>query len=163
MTFGIWWAHSMPSRDVNTNVVLDPMIRFIIQGLEYIWQQYSFKHLHSHVRNCRDTEANKSLNIFRTDSYSVLSPFLFKLRYAYRRNGQNMFYLLVYFKIESEIAVKSYKQYLFVLSPKIHLLLLLQFLVHHPPIKMLYLSHDLAKCPDLLSNIAFSVLQCFNF
>ena len=106
MTFGIWWAHSMPSRDVNTNVVLDPMILFIIQGLEYIWQQYSFKHLYSHVCNCRDTEANKSLNVFRTDSYSVLSLFLIKLRYAYRRNRQNMFDLLVYFKIESEIAVK---------------------------------------------------------
>ena len=33
-----------------------------------------------------------------------------QLQYAYRWNRQNMFYLLIYFKIESEIAVKSYKQ-----------------------------------------------------
>ena len=45
--------------------------------------------------------------ISRSESYSVLSPFLSKLRYAYRRNRQNLFYLLVYFKFESEIAVKS--------------------------------------------------------
>ena len=36
--------------------------------------------------------------ISRSESYSVLSPFLSKLRYAYRRNRQNLFYLLVYFK-----------------------------------------------------------------
>ena len=52
----------------------------------------------------------------------------------------NMFYLLVYFKIESEIAVKSYKQYLFVLSPKTNFSVSLKMvLVHHPPIKMMYL------------------------
>ena len=45
--------------------------------------------------------------ISRSESYSVLSPFLSKLRYAYHRNRQNLFYLLVYFKFESEIAVKS--------------------------------------------------------
>ena len=45
--------------------------------------------------------------ISRSESYSVLYPFLSKLRYAYRRNRQNLFYLLVYFKFESEIAVKS--------------------------------------------------------
>ena len=48
-----------------------------------------------------------SYNTSRSESYSVLSPFLSKLRYAYRWNRENMFYLLVYFKIESEIAVKS--------------------------------------------------------
>ena len=42
----------------------------------------------------------------RSESYSVLSPFLSKLRYAYRRNRQNLLYLLVYVKIESEKAVK---------------------------------------------------------
>ena len=47
----------------------------------------------------------------RSESYSVLSPFLSKLIYAYRRNRKKMSYLLVYLKIESEIAVKSYKQY----------------------------------------------------
>ena len=36
--------------------------------------------------------------ISRSESYSVLTPFLSKLRYAYRRNRQNLFYLLVYFK-----------------------------------------------------------------
>ena len=45
--------------------------------------------------------------ISRSESYSVLSQFLSKLRYAHRWNRENMFYLLVYFKIESEIAVKS--------------------------------------------------------
>ena len=50
-----------------------------------------------------------------SESYSVPSPFLSKLRYAYRWNRKNTFYLLVYFKIESEIAVKSYKHYSFVL------------------------------------------------
>ena len=47
--------------------------------------------------------------VSRSESYSVLSPFLsYRLfRYAYRRNRQNLFYLIVYFKIESEIAVKS--------------------------------------------------------
>ena len=45
--------------------------------------------------------------ISRSESYSVLSPFLSKLRYAYCRNRQNLFYLLVYFKFESEVAVKS--------------------------------------------------------
>ena len=36
------------------------------------------------------------------------------------------------------------------------------FYVHHPQMKTVYLSHNLAKCPDLLSNIAVSVLQCSN-
>ena len=69
---------------------------------------------------------NSTFNKFHSESYSVLSPFLSKLRYAYHRNRKNMFYLLVQFKIESEIALKSYKQYLFVLSPKIHCLFVLQ-------------------------------------
>ena len=51
------------------------------------------------------------IRISRSKSYSILSQVLSKLRYAYRRNRQNMFYHLVYFKIESEIAVKSYKRY----------------------------------------------------
>ena len=49
----------------------------------------------------------RNITIPRNESYSVLSPFLSKLRYEYRRNRQNLFYLLVYFKIESEIEVKS--------------------------------------------------------
>ena len=63
--------------------------------------------------NCdTDTDTNASATCItgsnsRSESYSVLSPFLSKLRYAYRRNRQNLFYLLVYFKFESEIAVKS--------------------------------------------------------
>ena len=65
-------------------------------------------------------------NNSRSEPYRVLSQFLSTLRYTYRRNCKNTFYLLVYFKIESEIAVKSYKQYLFVLYPKIHILLVLQ-------------------------------------
>ena len=50
---------------------------------------------------------NSTFNKFHSESYSVLSPFLSKLRYAYHRNRKNMFYLLVQFKIESEIALKS--------------------------------------------------------
>ena len=41
--------------------------------------------------------------------------------------------IFVYFKIDSEIAAKSYKQYLFVLSPTLHFLLVLQcskFIIH---------------------------------
>ena len=45
--------------------------------------------------------------ISRSESYSVLSPLLSKLRYAYRRNRKNTLYLRVYFKFEIEIAVKS--------------------------------------------------------
>ena len=50
---------------------------------------------------------NEVFTTSRSESYSVLSPFLSKLRYAYRRIRQNLLYLLVYFKIDSEIAVKS--------------------------------------------------------
>ena len=60
----------------------------------------------------------KVLTTSRTELFSVSSPILLKLRYAYRRNRQIMFYRLVYFKIKLERAVKSYKQYFFVQSPK---------------------------------------------
>ena len=59
------------------------------------------------VRSVNNSVFKQRFYISRSESYSVLSPFLSKLRYAYRRNRQNLFYLLVYFKFESEIAVKS--------------------------------------------------------
>ena len=62
----------------------------------------------------------------RSESYSVLSPFLSKLRYEYRRNRQNLFYLLVYFKFESEIAVKSYSVFVCSISKTPYFLLVLQ-------------------------------------
>ena len=74
-----------------------------------------------------------------------------------------MFYPLVYFQIESEIAVKSYKQYLFVPSQKNPCSVsLTMFLVHHPPIKMMFLSNNLAKYPDHFPNVGVTVLQCSN-
>ena len=64
--------------------------------------------------------------ITRSESYSVLSPFLSKLRYAYRWNRKNMFYLLIYFKIESEIAVKSLTVFVCSISKTQYFLLVLQ-------------------------------------
>ena len=83
----------------------------------------------SYLRNTNMTISSRS------DSYIVLSPLLSKLGYAYRRNCKKTFYHLVYLKIESEIAAKSNKQYLFVLYPKIHFLLVLQCsksIIHQP-------------------------------
>ena len=64
--------------------------------------------LYRDIKSAADAiQLQEDLNNSRSESYSVLSPFLSKLRYAYRRNRQNLLYLLVYFKFESEIAVKS--------------------------------------------------------
>ena len=73
-------------------------------------------------------------NYSRSESYSVLSPFLSKLRYAYRRNRQNLFCLLVYFKFESEIAVKSESVFVCSISKTPYFLLVLQCsksIIHH--------------------------------
>ena len=60
-----------------------------------------------------------------------------------------MYYLLVYFKIESEIAVKSYKQYfLFNLKNSIFCYsynVLNPFSTNQNGVSMVYLSHDLAN------------------
>ena len=43
-------------------------------------------------KNRRKWENICFIHISRSESYSVLSPFLSKLRYAYRRNRQNLFH-----------------------------------------------------------------------
>ena len=47
------------------------------------------------------------MSIKLRDFYLEIEISRSELIYAYRWNRENMFYLLVYFEIESEIAVKS--------------------------------------------------------
>ena len=120
---------------------------------------------HFDFRVLQPKQMHFTFTVSRSESNSVLSLVLSKLRYTYSRNPQNKFYLLVYFNIESEIAVKSYKQYkcMFYLHKSIFCSF---YNVHRPPIKMVYLSHDLVNFltyfQTLLFHIAVLVLQCSN-
>ena len=91
----------------------------------------------------------QQVNKSRSESYSVLSPFLSKLRYTYRRNRQNLFYLLVYFKFESEIAVKSESVFVCSISKTLYFLLVLhcsKSIIHQSNgVFVSKLSHDLAN------------------